>query len=63
VPGYPVIPAVFIGVVLFMTVFAFKQWRIPSFWSLGSILVGIPVYYLWLLVRRLLVFVRRGSDP
>jgi APA family basic amino acid/polyamine antiporter len=62
VPGYPVVPAIFMAVILFMTVFAFKQWRIPSFWSLGSILAGIPAYYLWLLVRYLWSLVwRRGS--
>ena len=53
VPGYPVVPAVFMAVILFMTVFAFKQWRIPSIYSLGSILAGIPVYYVWSSVRRL----------
>jgi len=47
VPGYPVVPAIYIGVILFMTVYAFKQWRIPSLCSLGSILAGIPVYYVW----------------
>lgn len=52
VPGYPVVPAIFIGVVLFMTVFAFKQWRTPSFWSLGSILAGVPVYYIWSAITR-----------
>jgi len=52
VPGYPVVPAIFMAVVLFMTVFAFMQWRKPSVYSLGSILVGIPVYYVWSLVRR-----------
>jgi len=52
VPGYPVTPAIFMVVILFMTVFAFKQWPKPSLWSLGSILAGIPVYYLWLFVRR-----------
>ncbi|MHC4145562.1 MAG: APC family permease [Planctomycetota bacterium] len=52
VPGYPIVPAIFIGVILFMTVFAFKEWRTPSKYSLGSILAGIPVYYVWSLVRR-----------
>ncbi len=51
-PGYPVVPAIFMAVTLFMTVFAFMQWRKPSVYSLGSILVGIPVYYVWSLVRR-----------
>jgi APA family basic amino acid/polyamine antiporter len=52
VPGYPVVPAIFIAVILFMTVFAFMEWRKPSLYSLGSILLGIPVYYVWSLVRR-----------
>jgi APA family basic amino acid/polyamine antiporter len=52
VPGYPVVPAIFIAVILFMTVFAFIQWPKPSIYSLGSILVGIPVYYIWSLVWR-----------
>lgn len=53
VPGYPVVPAVFMAVVLFMTVFAFIQWPKPSICSLGSILAGIPVYYVWLSIRQL----------
>jgi len=52
VPGYPVVPAIFMVVILFMTVFAFMEWRKPSMYSLGSILAGIPVYYVWSLVRR-----------
>jgi APA family basic amino acid/polyamine antiporter len=53
VPGYPVVPAIFMVVILFMTVFAFMQWPKPSIYSLGSILVGIPVYYVWLSIRHL----------
>ncbi|HUT45273.1 MAG TPA: amino acid permease [Sedimentisphaerales bacterium] len=52
VPGYPVVPAIFIAVTLFMAVFAFMQWPKPSIYSLGSILAGIPVYYVWSFVRR-----------
>ncbi|MFC1634496.1 APC family permease [Planctomycetota bacterium] len=52
VPGYPIVPAIFMTVILFMTVFAFKQWPKPSVYSLGSILMGIPVYYIWLFVRQ-----------
>jgi APA family basic amino acid/polyamine antiporter len=52
VPGYPVVPAIFMAVIIFMAVFAFKQWPKPSIYSLGSILVGIPVYYVWSFVRR-----------
>jgi APA family basic amino acid/polyamine antiporter len=51
-PGYPVVPAIFMAVTLFMAVFAFMEWRKPSVYSLCSILAGIPVYYAWSLVRR-----------
>ncbi|MHC4532611.1 MAG: APC family permease [Planctomycetota bacterium] len=52
VPGYPVVPAIFMAVIIFMAVFAFKQWPKPSIYSLGSILIGIPVYYTWSFIRR-----------
>ena len=52
VPGYPVVPAIFMVVILFMAVFAFIQWRKPSLFSLGSILAGVPVYYIWSSLRR-----------
>jgi basic amino acid/polyamine antiporter, APA family len=52
VPGYPVVPALFMVVTVFMGVFAFIQWPKPSAFSLGSILLGIPVYYIWSSVRR-----------
>jgi APA family basic amino acid/polyamine antiporter len=52
VPGYPITPAVFLVVVLFMAVFAFQQWPKPSVYSLGSIAMGIPVYYIWSSVCR-----------
>ena len=51
VPGYPVVPAIFMAVTLFMAVFAFQQWRTPSLLSVGSILLGVPVYYIWSAVR------------
>jgi len=55
-PGYPVVPAVFMVVTVFMAVFAFMQWREPSAYSLGSILAGVPVYYAWSWAKR-----RRGA--
>jgi len=51
-PGYPVVPAIFMAVTFFMAVFAFMQWRKPSVFSLGSILIGIPVYYVWSFIRQ-----------
>ena len=52
VPGYPVVPAIFMAAILFAAVFAFKEWPRPSIYSLGSILLGIPVYYIWSFVCR-----------
>jgi APA family basic amino acid/polyamine antiporter len=52
VPGYPVVPAIFMVVTTFMAIFAFMQWPKPSVFSVGSILLGIPAYYIWSLVRR-----------
>ncbi len=52
VPGYPVVPVVFMAVTLFMAAFAFMHWRGPSLFSLGTILAGIPVYYLWARIQR-----------
>jgi APA family basic amino acid/polyamine antiporter len=52
VPGYPVVPAIFMVVTVFMAVFAFKEWTVPSLYSVGSILLGVPVYYIWSAVAR-----------
>ncbi len=51
VPGYPVVPAIFMASIIFVAVFAFREWPRPSTCSLGSILLGIPVYYIWSWVR------------
>ena len=50
IPGYPIVPGLFIVVILFMTVFAFIQWPRPSIISLSTILIGIPIYYIWSMV-------------
>jgi APA family basic amino acid/polyamine antiporter len=52
VPGYPIVPGLFMAVILFMTVFAFKQWPKPSICSLITICLGVPVYYVWSRVCR-----------
>ncbi len=49
VPGYPVTPAVFLLVTGCLTAAAFYQQPVVSLYSLGSILLGIPVY---LAIRR-----------
>jgi len=46
-PGYPVVPAFFMLATAFVAVFAFIQWPTPSLLSLGSILAGVPIYYVW----------------
>ncbi len=51
-PGYPFVPALFMIVTVFMAVCAFMEWPVPSAYSLGSILLGIPVYYIWSRVCR-----------
>ncbi len=50
--GYPIVPAIFMTVILFMTIFAFEQWPKTSIFSLTSILAGIPIYYIWAALRR-----------
>jgi APA family basic amino acid/polyamine antiporter len=51
VPGYPFVPLLFLAVTAFSAVYAFRQWPGPSAWSLGSILLGIPVYGVWSRLR------------
>lgn len=46
-PGYPVVPLLFLVVSLWMIVFAFQNQPVWSTWTLGSILAGIPIYYIW----------------
>ncbi len=52
VPGYPVVPAIFLVITLFMAVFAFREWTEESLYAIGSILAGIPVYYVWTFLFR-----------
>jgi APA family basic amino acid/polyamine antiporter len=51
-PLYPVVPAVYLLVTIFTSVYAFKLWGWVPFYGLLSILVGIPIYYLWRLIQR-----------
>ncbi len=46
-PFYPFVPLGFIIPTLALTSAAFSQAPRPSLYALGSILLGIPVYYLW----------------
>lgn len=46
-PGYPFVPAFYLLVTGALTIAAFQEDPIPSLWSLGSIMVGIPVYLVW----------------
>ncbi|MDR3634977.1 MAG: amino acid permease [Isosphaeraceae bacterium] len=46
-PGYPATPAVYLVLTALLTWAAFDRKRTESLYALGSILAGIPVYYLW----------------
>jgi APA family basic amino acid/polyamine antiporter len=46
-PGYPLTPAVYVGLTSLLTGAAFYQRPQVSAAALGSILAGIPFYYLW----------------
>jgi APA family basic amino acid/polyamine antiporter len=44
VPGYPVVPAIFIGSVAWFVVNALINEPVPTMTTLGLVLAGIPVY-------------------
>lgn len=46
-PGYPVVPTLFVGSALFMTVLLIYQNPRDSLISLGVMALGLPVYFLW----------------
>ncbi len=46
-PGYPVTPAIYLVLTSLLTWAAFKQKRTESTYALVSIMLGIPVYFLW----------------
>jgi len=46
-PGYPVVPLLFLACTAWMIIFAFMNQPLWSAISIGSILGGIPVYYIW----------------
>lgn len=50
-PGYPVVPAIYLLITLLFALAAFQESPIPSTLSLLSILVGVPIYYLFLARR------------
>ncbi len=52
-PGYPVTPAIFLVVTALLTWAAFQERQRVSLYSLASILLGVPVYYLVKFGRRL----------
>ena len=58
-PGYPVVPAVFLIVNALLVTAVFKEVKSPwpSLESLASILVGVPVYVLWMR------FTKAGARP
>jgi basic amino acid/polyamine antiporter, APA family len=51
-PGYPVTPAVYLGLTALVTIAAFWQNPVVSSYAVMSILAGVPVYYLWQYAKR-----------
>jgi basic amino acid/polyamine antiporter, APA family len=50
-PGYPLTPAVYLLFTGVLTAAAFSERPVVSAYALGSILIGVPVYYLWKWMR------------
>jgi APA family basic amino acid/polyamine antiporter len=46
-PGYPILPVLFIGAALFVALSAILASPIDSVIGLSIVLLGVPVYYLW----------------
>jgi APA family basic amino acid/polyamine antiporter len=46
-PGYPFVPAVFLVVNALLVAAVFRERPLVSLGSLGSILLGVPVYFFW----------------
>lgn len=51
-PGYPVVPAVFLLLTVWMIVFAVRGQPVWSLVSIGSIAAGVPVYWIWRKTQR-----------
>ncbi|TAL33746.1 MAG: amino acid permease [Spirochaetes bacterium] len=54
VPLFPLVPLVYLALVITMMAAALFNWTITSLFAIGIVLAGIPVYYLWqrLLARK-----------
>ena len=50
--GYPVIPAVFVGLSVLLLINTFLEQRTDSLWGLALVGSGIPLYFLWKLWRQ-----------
>jgi APA family basic amino acid/polyamine antiporter len=53
-PGYPVTPAIYLGLTALLTIATFHERTRVSLYALLSIAAGIPIYYGWQHQRRLL---------
>ena len=60
-PGYPVTPAIYLFLTALLTAATFHDRPAVSTYALLSILAGIPFYYLWQDIGRLLDALRRIS--
>lgn len=47
VPLYPLVPLVYLTLSLVMMVAALMNWTTTSFFAIGVVVLGIPVFYLW----------------
>ncbi len=45
--GYPVVPAVFVGLSVLLLFNTFVQQRTDSLWGLGLVGSGVPAYFIW----------------
>jgi amino acid transporter len=50
--GYPIVPAIFVGLAVLLLVNTFSERRADSLWGLGLMASGIPVYLIWNIWRR-----------
>jgi APA family basic amino acid/polyamine antiporter len=50
--GYPVVPAIFVGLSVLLLINTFIEQRADSLWGLVLVGSGIPAYFLWKLWQR-----------
>ncbi|MDH4263530.1 MAG: hypothetical protein OEV78_10850, partial [Spirochaetia bacterium] len=51
-PMFPLLPVFFILVSIFLMVFSFIQNWQSCLTALGAVLIGIPMYYVWMMMSQ-----------